>query len=142
VTGDLKPYERLKLFILNLGHTYLAEIWARAGGAPTLTVREAMADKPSRAELDQLFDEEVLPVFAGIGLKEQAEAYRATVVERFSNPFLDHRLAEILINHEAKKQRRFGGLIDLAKAHNLRVKQPRLRAALASEIGNRVPHPG
>ena len=30
VTGDLKPYERLKLFILNLGHTYLAEIWARA----------------------------------------------------------------------------------------------------------------
>ena len=142
LTGDLKPYERLKLFILNLGHTYLAEIWARAGGAPTLTVREAMADKPSRAELDQLFDEEVLPVFAGIGMKEQAEAYRATVVERFSNPFLDHRLAEILINHEAKKQRRFGGLIDLAKAHNLQVKQPRLRAALASEIGNRVPHPG
>jgi tagaturonate reductase len=81
-------------------------------------------------------------VFAGLGLKEQAEAYRATVVERFSNPFLDHRLAEILINHEAKKQRRFGGLIELAKAHNLRVKQPRLRAALASEIGNRVPHPG
>ena len=47
-----KPYERLKLFILNLGHTYLAEIWARGGGAPTLTVRERMADKPSRAELD------------------------------------------------------------------------------------------
>ena len=66
VTGDLKPYQRLKLFILNLGHTYLAEIWARAGGAPKLTVREAMADKRSRAELDQLFDEEVLPVFAGM----------------------------------------------------------------------------
>ena len=29
VAADLKPYERLKLFILNLGHTYLAEIWAR-----------------------------------------------------------------------------------------------------------------
>ena len=27
VAADLKPYERLKLFILNLGHTYLAEIW-------------------------------------------------------------------------------------------------------------------
>ena len=71
VTGDLKPYERLKLFILNLGHTYLAEIWARGGGAPTLTVREAMADKATRAELDQLFDEEVLPVFAGIGMKDR-----------------------------------------------------------------------
>jgi tagaturonate reductase len=131
-TGDLKPYERLKLFILNLGHTYLAEIWARRGGAPTLTVREAMADGAIRAELDQLLDEEVLPVFDGIGMKEQAEAYRATVVERFSNPFLDHRLAEIFINHEAKKQRRFGGVIGLAAANKVRVKQPRLRAALAN----------
>ena len=29
VTNDLKRYERLKLFILNLGHTCLAEIWRR-----------------------------------------------------------------------------------------------------------------
>jgi tagaturonate reductase len=142
VTGDLKPYERLKLFILNLGHTYLAEIWARGRGAPALTVREAMSDKAIRAELDQLLDEEVLPVFAGIGMKDQAEAYRATVVERFSNPFLDHRLAEIFINHEAKKRRRFGGLIELAEANNVQVKQPRLRAALASGFGNGVPHTG
>jgi tagaturonate reductase len=142
VTGDLKPYERLKLFILNLGHTYLAEIWARGGGAPALTVREAMADLRTRAELDQLLDEEVLPVFAAIGMKEEAEAYRATVVERFSNPFLDHRLAEIFINHEAKKQRRFGGAIELAEANKVRLKQPRLRAALASGFGNGVPHTG
>ena len=143
VTGDLKPFERLKLFILNLGHTYLAEIWAREGCAPMLTVREAIvADNAIRAELDQLFDEEVLPVFAGIGMKEQAEAYRATVVERLCNPFLDHRLAEIFTNHEAKKQRRFGGLIELAKTNDVQVKLPRLRAALASELGDRVPHTG
>jgi tagaturonate reductase len=65
VAADLKPYERLKLFILNLGHTYLAEIWARGGGAPMLTVREAMADKALREELDDLYDQEVLPTFAG-----------------------------------------------------------------------------
>jgi tagaturonate reductase len=51
VTKDLKPYERLKLFILNLGHTYLAEIWAHGGGAPTLNVRQATADGAMRAEL-------------------------------------------------------------------------------------------
>jgi tagaturonate reductase len=130
VAGDLKPYERLKLFILNLGHTYLAEIWARRGGASTLTVREVMADKAFRPELDALLDEEALPVFAGIGMGKEALAYRATVIERFSNPFLDHRLAEIFINHEAKKRRRFGGLIELAEANSVRVKQPRLRAAL------------
>src|SRR5271163_1515502 len=54
VTADLKPYERLKLFILNLGHSYLAEIWARGGGAPALTVREAVADTTMRTKLDAL----------------------------------------------------------------------------------------
>ena len=130
MTGDLKPYERLKLFILNLGHTYLAEIWTKEQGAPTLMVREAIADKATRAKLDALYEEEVLPVFAAIGMGDEANAYLKTVIERFFNPFLNHRLSEIFINHEAKKLRRFGGLIDLAKANDLRVDQPRLTAAL------------
>ena len=142
LTGDLKPYERLKLFILNLGHTYLAEIWARGGGAPTLTVRETLADNSIRAELDDLYDKEVLPVFAGIGMGGEAEAYRDTVIERFSNPFLDHRLADIHDNHEAKKRRRFGGLIELAEANGVRVEQPRLRAALESGAGDRLTETG
>jgi tagaturonate reductase len=131
VAADLKPYERLKLFILNLGHTYLAELWAKEGGAPGLTVREAVADTTMRTRLDTLYTEEVLPVFAGIGMGEEAHAYLKTVIERFSNPFLDHRLSEIFANHKAKKQRRFGGLIDLAKANDVRVNLPRLGAALA-----------
>ena len=45
VTDDLKRYERLKLFILNLGHTWLAEIWRRGRSAPAMTVREAMSDE-------------------------------------------------------------------------------------------------
>jgi tagaturonate reductase len=131
VAADLKPYERLKLFILNLGHTFLAEIWAKEGGAPGLTVREAMADQAIRAKLDALYQEEVLPVFAAIGMGDEAQAYLKTLIERFSNPFLNHRLSEIFTNHKAKKRRRFGGLIDLAKANEAPVSQPRLRAALA-----------
>ncbi len=142
VTGDLKRYERLKLFILNLGHTYLAEMWARGPGAPMLSVREAMADSATRAELDDLYDSEVLPVFAGIGMGGEAAAYRDSVIERFSNPFLNHRLADIHDNHDAKKRRRFGGLIELAETNRIRVEQPRLKAALASETRNRVPHTG
>ncbi|MGD0188771.1 MAG: mannitol dehydrogenase family protein [Roseiarcus sp.] len=135
VTNDLKPYERLKLFILNLGHTYLAELWRRGNGAPAMTVREAMADEAMRAELDDLYEKEVVPVFAGIGMEKEARAYRDTVIDRFRNPFLDHRLAEIFANHEPKKERRFGGLIALAEANDIRVSQPRLRAALASNEG-------
>jgi tagaturonate reductase len=130
VTRDLKPYERLKLFILNLGHTYLAEIWSKGDGAPGLTVREAVADRMTRAKLDALYAEEVLPVFDGIGMGDEAKVYLKTVIERFSNPFLNHRLAEILTNHEAKKRRRFGGLIELAETHGVSTKLPRLKAAL------------
>jgi tagaturonate reductase len=134
VAADLKPYERLKLFILNLGHTYLAEIWSKEGGAPGLTVREAVADTTMRTKLDALYAEEALPVFAAIGMGDEAETYLKTVIERFSNPFLDHRLSEIFTNHEAKKQRRFGGLIELAKASGARIDQPRLKAALADGL--------
>jgi tagaturonate reductase len=130
VAADLKPYESLKLFILNLGHTYLAEIWSKQGGAPDLMVRQAVADTDMRAKLDALYAEEVLPVFAAIGMGDQAQAYLKTVIERLSNPFLDHRLAEIFTNHAAKKRRRFGGLIDLAKENGVQIAQPRLKAAL------------
>jgi tagaturonate reductase len=142
ITADLRPYERLKLFILNLGHTYLAEIWAARRADAALTVRQAMADETFRAQLDNLYDGEVLPVFAGLGMAKAARAYHATVMDRFLNPFLDHRLAEIFINHEAKKQRRFGGLIDLARANGLRVSQPRLTAALGRAAADHRGAPG
>jgi tagaturonate reductase len=137
VTSDLKPFEQLKLFILNLGHTYVAELWARRGTEPSLTVREAMSDPYFRSELDYLYDKEVLPVFEAMGMKAEARSYRATVIERFSNPFLDHRLADIYDNHAAKKLRRFGGLIALAERNHVLAGCPRLAAALASDTGRR-----
>jgi tagaturonate reductase len=70
-------------------------------------------------------------VFMAIDMGDEAQAYLKTVIERFSNPFLNHRLSEIFTNHQAKKQRRFGGLIELAKAHGVSVKQPGLKTALA-----------
>jgi tagaturonate reductase len=127
VTDDLKRYERLKLFILNLGHTWLADVWRKSNGAPGMTVREAMADRALRGSLDEIYETEALPAFAALGMGDEARRYREAVIERFSNPFLDHRLAEIYNNHAAKKARRFGGLIALAPDLAL----PKLAAALA-----------
>ena len=85
-----------------------------------------------RAKLDALYDEEVLPVFAAIGMGDEAQAYLKTVIERFSNPFLNHRLSEIFTNHEAKKR------APLRRPDRTRQgercaqsTQPRLEAALA-----------
>ena len=130
LTDDLERYERLKLFILNLGHTWLAEGWGARGGDKAMTVRALLSEPAALADLNDLYDSEVLPVFAGIGLGDEALAYRNSVIERFRNPFLNHFLADIHTNHAAKKARRFGGIIALKGEHGLDVPQPRLTAAL------------
>ncbi|WP_158814815.1 mannitol dehydrogenase family protein [Methylocapsa sp. S129] len=132
LTDDLARYERLKLFILNLGHTWLAEGWAARGANKSATVRQLLDEAVIKNDLNDLYDREVLPLFAAIGLGEEAQAYRGAVLERFMNPFLNHFLADIFTNHEAKKRRRFGGLIELKLASGVTLPQPRLEAALAA----------
>lgn len=132
LTDDLARYERLKLFILNLGHTWLAEGWAARGADKSETVRAALAKEAVKNDLNDLYDREVLPVFGAVGLGEEAQAYRRSVLERFANPFLDHFLADIFTNHAAKKRRRFGGLIDLKRQSGLALPQPRLEKALGA----------
>jgi len=134
LTNDLAFYERLKLFLLNAGHTWLADRWLSDGLAPGLTVREAMADPALRAGLEALWADEILPVFAALSpaARVQAEAYLVDVRERFGNPFLDHRIADIAQNHAQKKQRRFGPIVALAAEHAPELAQPVLKAALAA----------
>jgi tagaturonate reductase len=130
VTDKLEPYERRKLFLLNLGHTFLAEQWLQWGRSEDETVLQAMSDPKLRAELEALWEEEVLPVFQARGEGKIARAYLAQVRDRFNNPFLAHRLADIAQNHEEKKRRRLLPVLALANRMQLPLTQPRLRAAL------------
>ncbi|MEG1771609.1 MAG: mannitol dehydrogenase family protein, partial [Comamonas sp.] len=136
LTDDLDFYERLKLFLLNAGHTWLAERWLSQSLPAGLTVREAMADAGLRAGLEALWADEILPVFDTLGpaARAQAEAYLVDVRERFSNPFLDHRIADIAQNHAQKKQRRLGPIVALATERAPQLAQPGLKAALASPL--------
>lgn len=111
VVPDLAPYERLKLFILNLGHTVLAEGWLAAGRPTGATVRAAVADPATRAALEAVYHGEVLPAFAAAGMGGEAEAYVARTMERCANPFLDHLLADIAANHAAKVERRIAAFL-------------------------------
>ncbi|MBB3285768.1 MULTISPECIES: mannitol dehydrogenase family protein [Rhizobium] len=114
LTDDLEPYERLKLHILNLGHTVLAEIWQRENRPADETVRAILADREIRARLDALYQNEVLPGFAANGLGDDAKAYVATTLDRFLNPFLDHRIADIAQHHGEKVARRIRTFLDWA----------------------------
>ena len=83
---DLEPYERRKLWLLNAGHTLLAYRGAQRGCS---TVAEAFADPLCRAEVEEFWSEaaEVLPL--------PTETALAALRERFSNPRIEHRLAQI-----------------------------------------------
>jgi tagaturonate reductase len=131
LTDDLAHYARLKLFLLNGGHSFLAERWLQGPRPADATVVQAMHDAKQRAELEALWREEMLPVFAALGQHDAALAYLVELRERLLNPFLVHRLAEIAHNHAQKKQRRFAPLLALAEQRLPGLPQPRLRAALA-----------
>jgi tagaturonate reductase len=131
VTDDLAIHERLKLFVLNLGHTWLADQWLRQDSpARDFTVLDAMRDAAMRGQLEQVWAEEVVPVFDVLEMGERARRYVDTVRERFGNPFLKHKLADIATNHAEKKKRRIGALLELANSLGLAPRQTRLRSLL------------
>lgn len=136
VTASLREYEQRKLFLLNLGHTYLAQLWMDRGSPASMTVREAMQDGAMLAALDALWKNEVLPVFAAMGAREgeAAAAYLEQVKERFNNPFLAHRLADIAQNHGEKIRRRMAPVVALAQQLCPTLAQPHLRALLATGV--------
>ena len=124
VVADLTPYERLKLHILNLGHTVLADRWMREARPEAECVKDILADAAIRAELQQIYRDEVVPGFRMHGLGDEAEAYVETTLERFGNPYLDHRLRDIAGNHQEKIVRRITGFCDWCPG----VPMPRLSA--------------
>ena len=128
VVARLEDASTLKLFILNLGHTLLADAWRR-GAAPPL-VREAL-EAPAGAAMREALEAEVIPGFAAHGREAEARAYLATTLERFANPFLDHRLSDIAENHAPKVERRVRAFLDWARAGGDGAPKPRLDAVAA-----------
>lgn len=112
VADDISSFAQLKLFILNLGHTFLTDGWLQSDLPRDMTVREILAVPEHRDRLAELYSRDILPGFAKMGMGGQAEAYVAATVERFENPFLNHRLSDIADNHAEKIRRRAGGFLD------------------------------
>ncbi len=95
VTDDLQPYRTRKVRILNGAHTMSVLLGHLAGFT---TVEEMLRDEAFRTFLERGIREEIIPSFEGEGL----EAYAADVLERFLNPFLNHKLLDIALNSVSK----------------------------------------
>lgn len=94
---DIRPFRAKKVKILNGLHTAMAAVGLQVGAE---SVREAFERPDVRAYLDTLLDDEVLPSIAEP--REELRAFAAKIVERFGNPYLHHRLADIALNSVSK----------------------------------------
>lgn len=135
LTDDLPQFELRKLWLLNLGHTFLAERWQALSRPSGETVVQAMGDPYLRAQLESVWADEVLPVFDADGGGVQARAYLEELRDRLLNPFLEHRLADIAKNHGEKLQRRILPVVERAVQLGLPITQPQLRRALGRQAG-------
>ena len=99
--GQLEPYYLRKVRILNGAHTALV---AKALPLGFETVRQAVLDPALGRWLHRLLFEEIVPALAG--RTEEPEQFARQTLERFANPFLDHRLADIALQHDVKLRTR------------------------------------
>lgn len=127
----LADIEALKLFVLNLGHTFLADRWRENAGSDDVLVRDLVGDTDEAAHLTNVLKNEVRPAFVAANLADQFDAYVITTLERFANPFLDHRIADIAQNHQQKVERRIAAMLDWALSKGDRSDKPILGTLVA-----------
>lgn len=102
LVSDVAPYEMAKLRLLNGAHSLLAYCGLEAG----LTfVHEAIADHRLRALVEMLMEEAMPTINAAPG--QDLKAYAASLIERFANPALNHRLAQIAMDGSQKIPQRW-----------------------------------
>lgn len=86
IVADVTPFEQRKLWLLNGAHTLLAYLGPMYGAA---TVAQAMAVPACRQAVQDWWGQ------AARHLDIEVDGYQQALVERFENPRIAHRLAQI-----------------------------------------------
>ncbi|MFZ1742992.1 MAG: mannitol dehydrogenase family protein [Pontixanthobacter sp.] len=115
LVGDVAPYETAKLRMLNGAHSLLAYCGLEAGHE---FVHQAIADPALRALVETLMQEASATIKAAPG--QDLAGYAALLVERFANPALNHRLAQIAMDGSQKIPQRW---LETLFAHQQKARQ-------------------
>lgn len=95
-TDDVAPYKKRKVRILNGAHTSMV-LAAHLYGLET--VGECMKDETISAFMHKCVFDEIVPT---LGSTDEDKAFANAVCERFSNPFIKHKLLAIALNSVSK----------------------------------------
>ena len=108
--AQAEPFEKLKLRMVNGSHSAIAYLGVLAGWD---TVDRAIAEPALRRFVEAMMREEIEPTLAGMAGMEGVglAAYRARLVERFSNPALAHRTKQIAMDGSQKIPQRWLGTV-------------------------------
>lgn len=113
---NLTPYRERKVRILNGAHTSAVAVSFLAG---IDLVREAVQDKLLGKFIRKTIFENIIPAMDMA--PEELEAFATEVLERFANPFIDHKWLDISLNSIAKfKARVLPSLLDYIEKKNNR----------------------
>lgn len=124
-TPDMSPYRTRKVRFLNGAHTSSVLKGHLLGFS---TVHDLTANPAPRAELESILFEEILPT---VNLPDaEKREYANSVLERFSNPYANHRLLSIALNSVSKwKVRVLPTILDYVRLRG--TPPPLLSASLA-----------
>jgi tagaturonate reductase len=95
--ADVEPYFLRKVRILNAAHTALL---IKAVPRGFTIVRDAVNDPELSAWLKQLLFDEIVPTLEG--RVDKGAWFAEQTLDRFRNPFLDHKFSDIALHHESK----------------------------------------
>lgn len=114
VVDDVTPYKQRKVRILNGAHTSFIMAAYLSGQN---IVRDCMNDDVIRGFMNKTIFDEVIPT---LDLpSDNLKQFASDVIERFSNPFVDHQLLSISLNSTSKwKARCMPSLLEYAKRNN------------------------
>jgi len=96
-SDKLTKYRDIKVRILNGAHTALVPVAYLQGFR---TVGEAIQDSETIKYIHQILKENILPTLDYA--EEELRQYVSDVIDRFKNPFIEHKLIDISLNSIAK----------------------------------------
>ena len=103
ITDNITQFKELKLRLLNGTHTLSCGVAFLAGFT---TVKQAMGDKVLGNFVKQLMLTEIAPAIPyPVAEKESAE-FASKVIDRFSNPTIEHQWISITLNYTSKLKMR------------------------------------
>lgn len=135
LVADVAPYETAKLRLLNGAHSLLAYCGLEAGHT---YVHEAIGDARLCALVEALMQEAMPTIPAASG--QDLPAYARSLLERFANPALDHRLAQIAMDGSQKLPQRW--METCAIQQRRRQECPAILRGIAAWIGHIRGHNG